>query len=427
MQVKRFEGADIHEVLRLVKYEMGPNAVILSTRHIKRGKGAFGMFGRPAVEVTAAIDREETQQESPVQPAEKLQPAITPTDMRGWNSAQLTQALDPLHQDMDQLKEIVQQLAIKERHSPPINYAGLSRELNVVKQMLEHLVQHQQTPRSPLFESPMMPYYQRLLASGLEKELARRLIEKAQNSIAEENLSEERYVRAYMANSLMKSIPVTGPLRPASGNQTTLAFVGPTGVGKTTTIAKLAAHFALAEKKKIALITLDTYRIAAIEQLRIFAKIINLSVEVVLNKLELDQTVARHRDKDLILIDTAGRSQRDELQMAELQSFFPQPATIAVHLVLSATAAFPNLCETVERFKPLHPSSLVFTKLDESSTYGTVLGIALREQIPLSYFTTGQRVPEDIEVATPERLIDLILNISHWHSDDGRWQEGKRA
>ncbi len=427
MQVKRFEGADIQEVLRLVKYEMGPDAVILSTRHIKRGKGAFGMFGRPAVEVTAAIDREETTM-TDVRPAEEVaQPAEVPAALRPWESAQLTSVLDPLQQDMDQIKETLQQLATKERLSPQMNYSGLERELTVVKKMVEHLVQKQPDLQSPLFETPMMPYYQRFLASGLEESLARRLVERVQNSINKENLTQERYLRGYVASTLMKAIPVTGALRLVSNDQTVLAFVGPTGVGKTTTIAKLAAHFALGEKKKVALITLDTYRIAAVEQLRIFAKIIRLPVTVVLTKAELDQALQQHKDKDLVLIDTAGRSQRDELQMAELISFFTEPTNVAVHLVLSATAGPLNLQETVERFKPLNPASLLFTKLDESNAHGMVLGLALREQIPLSYFTTGQRVPEDIEVATPERLIDLILNVSQWNSDEGIWKEGKIA
>jgi flagellar biosynthesis protein FlhF len=292
MQVKRFQGADIHEVLRLVKYEMGPNAVILSTRHIIRGKGTFGMFGRPAVEVTATIDREETNNEN-LQQEQSPRPAVDQTGLESWNSAQITQALDPLHQDMDQIKEIVQQLAVKERLSSQKNYSGLTRELNAVKQMLEHLVQNQRSLHSPLFESPLMPYYHPLLASGVEEDLARRLLESIQNSITNENLSEKRYVRGFIANCMMKSIQVSGPLRPASCSQGILAFVRPTGVGKTTTIAKLAAHFALSEKKKIALITLDTYRIAAIDQLRIFAKIINLSVDVVINKAELDQKLAK--------------------------------------------------------------------------------------------------------------------------------------
>jgi flagellar biosynthesis protein FlhF len=426
MQVKRFEAGDMQEVLRLVKHELGPDAVILSTRHIKKGKGAFGMFGRPMVEVTAAIDREGTAtpatRATPEQP-----PASTTHGGLRRETVDLVRALDPLQRDMDQVKELLQQVATKERFSPQLNYSSLEREFTAVKKMLEHLVHKQQDHHGPLFTPTIMPYYQRLLASGLNESLARRLAEKVQNSIAKDKLAEERYVRGFFASMLVKTIPVSGPLRLSAGRQTTVAFMGPTGVGKTTTIAKLAAHYALGEKKKVALLTLDTYRIAAVEQLRIFAKIIDLPVHVVLNPVELDQTLAFHRDKDLVLIDTAGRSQRDELQMAELMSFFAERHRADMHLVLSATASFQNLLEAVERFKPLEPTSLVFTKLDESNAYGTLLGTALLGQIPLSYFTTGQRVPEDIEVAIPERLVDLLLNISQWSNDEGFCMEGRSA
>jgi flagellar biosynthesis protein FlhF len=175
------------------------------------------------------------------------------------------------------------------------------------------------------------------------------------------------------------------------------------------------------------LLTIDTYRIAAVEQLRTFAKIIGLTIDVVLTPEELHQALTLHRDKDLVLIDTAGRSQRDALQMAELASFFRSGPPVTVHLVLSATAHWNNLLETVERFQDLAPASLVFTKLDESNAFGTLLGAALRGQMPLSYFTTGQRVPEDIEVATPERVVDLIFNVAHWTHDEAQWSEGFSA
>jgi flagellar biosynthesis protein FlhF len=427
MQVKRFTGIDMQEVLRQVKHELGRNAVILSTRHIKKGTGAFGMFGRSMVEVTAAIEREEgpIPAHTPV-PEQHADEAVQAGDpLRG--TANFVRALDPLQQDMDQVKELLQELATKERSAPHLNYPGLEREFITLKNMLEHLVQKQQDQHSPAFAQTIMPFYQRLLASGLDEVLARRLAERVQNNLPQDRLTEERYVRGYFASTLVKAIPISGPLRLSSGHQTTVAFVGPTGVGKTTTIAKLAAHYALGEKKKVALLTLDTYRIAAIEQLRIFAKIINLPAEVVQNETELDQALAQHHNKDLILIDTAGRSQRDELQMSELMSVFANRNRAAVHLVLSATANFQNLLETVERFKPLDPASLIFTKLDESNTYGTLFGTAVRGHIPLSYFTTGQRVPEDIEVATPERVVDLLLNVTQWSADQGRLMEGRTA
>ena len=175
------------------------------------------------------------------------------------------------------------------------------------------------------------------------------------------------------------------------------------------------------------MLTIDTYRIAAVEQLRTFAKIIGLSIDVVLTAEELQQALALHRDKDVVFIDTAGRSQRDALQMAELTSFFSAGPKVTVHLVLSATASWSNLMETVECFQELAPASLVFTKLDETNAFGTLLGAALRGQIPLSYFTTGQRVPEDIEVATPERVVDLLLNVAHWADDEAQWPEGLSA
>jgi flagellar biosynthesis protein FlhF len=328
---------------------------------------------------------------------------------------------------MDQVKELLQQLTMKERYTPQVNFPSLEREFTAVKRMVELLVQRQPDPTRPLFVPTVMPFYQRALGSGMEESLARRLVEKVQNSLPPDKLAEERYVRGYFINTLVKTVPVSGPLPLTPGQCTPVAFVGPTGVGKTTTIAKLAAHYALGEKKKVALITIDTYRIAAVEQLRTFAKIIGLSVDVVLTAPELRQALALHRDKDLVLIDTAGRSQRDVLQMAELVSFFSENHEVAVQLVLSATASAANLLETIERFKPLEPASLVFTKLDEANAFGTLLSTAVRGPYPLSYFTTGQRVPEDIEVATPERVVDLILNLSHWSGEDGPLQEDRFA
>jgi flagellar biosynthesis protein FlhF len=439
MQVKRFEGFDMQEVLRQVKYELGPDAVILSTRHIKKGKGSFGMFGRPLVEVTAAIDHAEEVPSLSRHPAGR---GVSPTSASGYGGAaspaaapgtrdtlDMIRALDPLQRDMDHVKDLLQQLAMKERYTQQINYPSLEREFTTVKRMVEQLVQRQPESGGALFLPTVQPLYQRLLASGLEESVARRFVEKLQNSLDAARLADERYVRGYFTNLLVKTVPVSGPLPLTPGQCTTVAFVGPTGVGKTTTIAKLAAHYALGEKKKVTLLTLDTYRIAAVEQLRTFAKIIGLSVDVVLSAAELRQALELHREKDLVLIDTAGRSPRDALQMAELADCFADhmASTITVQLVLSATASATNLMETVERFKTLGVSSLVFTKLDEASTFGPILSTAVLGQFPLSYFTTGQRVPEDIEVATPERVVDLILNIAHLSDNDGQWQEHRSA
>jgi flagellar biosynthesis protein FlhF len=415
MHVKRFEAADMTEALRLVKLELGPNAIILSTRQIKKGGGTFGIFGRSFVEVTAAVDREAVD---PVRPAPQPRPLATvPARTTTPDVTDMTRVLDPLQRDVEAMKDLLQQLALKERLAPPVNLHGLEREFTVMKRMVEQLVRQQQDSAMPLFAPTLMPCYQRLLASGMDEALARHLLEKAQNSLEPDKLSEAAFVQEHVARLVMKSTPASGPLQAPAGEPVIAAFVGPTGVGKTTTIAKLAAHYALGEKRKVALVTLDTYRIAAVEQLRLFAKIIGLPVDVVLTADELAQALVRHRDKEIVLIDTAGRSQRDVLQMAELTAFFTKNQHIMVHLVLSATASMPNLNDTVARFKPLGLASLVFTKLDESTVFGPLLSTALHAQLPMSYFTTGQRVPEDIEVATPERVVDLILNVSQWHDN----------
>jgi len=423
MHVKRFEAADMPEALRLVKHELGPNAIILSTRQIKKGGGAFGIFGRSFVEVTAAADREAVEA-PPSRPAPQPRPAAAPTRAYTPEVTDLTRVLDPLQRDVEEMKDLLQHMALQERLAPPVNLHGLEREFTVVKRMVEQLVRKQQDSVMPLFASTLMPCYQRLLASGMDETLARHLIEKAQNSLEPDKLSDASSVQEHLAHLVMKSTPASGPLRAPAGEPIVAAFVGPTGVGKTTTIAKLAAHYALGEKRQVALVTLDTYRIAAVEQLRLFAKIIGLPVDIALTADELAQTLRRHRDKEIVLIDTAGRSQRDALQMAELTSFFTDNQRVAVHLVLSATASIPNLSDTVARFKPLGLTSLLVTKLDESTAFGPLLSTALHTQLPMSYFTTGQRVPEDIEVATPERVVDLILNVSQWHDDERMMERG---
>jgi flagellar biosynthesis protein FlhF len=412
MHVKRFEAADMAEALRLVKHELGPHAVILSTRQIKKGGGAFGIFGRSFVEVTAAVDREAIDPAQPALPSRSL--AATSARASTPDVADVTRLLDPLQRDVETMKDLLQQLALKERLAPPVNMHGLEREFTAMKRMVEQLVRQQQDSAMPLFAATLMPCYQRLLASGMDETLARHLVEKAQNSLEPDKLSEVASVQEHVARLVMKSTLASGPLQAPAGEPVVAAFVGPTGVGKTTTIAKLAAHYALGDKRKVALVTLDTYRIAAVEQLRLFAKIIGLPVDIVLTADELEHALARHRDKEIVLIDTAGRSQRDALQMAELTTFFTENQPIGVHLVLSATASTPTLHDTVARFKPLGLTSLVFTKLDESTVFGPLLSTALHAQLPMSYFTTGQRVPEDIEVATPERVVDLILNVSQW-------------
>ena len=196
---------------------------------------------------------------------------------------------------------------------------------------------------------------------------------------------------------LIQTYPIRLTTRP-----TVVALVGPTGVGKTTTIAKLAANFALFEGKSVGLITIDTYRIAAVEQLKTYSEIINLPIEVVYTAADFKRALQNLSNKQLILIDTAGRSQKNKQQIRELKHFFNGRPLNETHLVLSANTKLEDLLETADSFKELNVNRLIFTKLDETNSLSNVVEVAERLQIPLSYVTTGQSVPEDIEVATFE-------------------------
>ena len=188
-----------------------------------------------------------------------------------------------------------------------------------------------------------------------------------------------------------------------------VALVGTTGVGKTTTLAKIAAKFVLEQGIGAALITADTYRISAVEQLKTYSDILGLPIEIVYTPQELALAIDRHKDKELILIDTAGRSQYSESQMYELQEFLKVNPRIEKHLVVSASVKLNDAKEIIKKFSAVEPEKIIITKIDETSNFGTVINLLRYENLPLSYLTTGQSVPDDIEVGTPDSLAALLL------------------
>ena len=206
-------------------------------------------------------------------------------------------------------------------------------------------------------------------------------------------------------------IRVAGPIAITPGRCRTAALVGPTGVGKTTTIAKLAAHYRLKEKRRVGLITVDTYRIAAVEQLRTYADIIDLPMQVVSTPREMREAVRRMAGMDLVLIDTAGRSPKDEVRLQELKAFLHEASADEVHLVLSSVASSRTLEQTAGQFAVVGTSALILTKLDEVNGLGNVLPVLRSSRLPLSDLTNGQNVPDDIAVAESAQLAKLILGL----------------
>ena len=188
-----------------------------------------------------------------------------------------------------------------------------------------------------------------------------------------------------------------------------VALLGTTGVGKTTTLAKIAAKFVLEQRTNVALITADTYRISAVEQLKTYSDILELPLEIVYNPNELSAAIERHRLKDLILIDTAGRSQHNEYQMRELEEFLKVNPRIEKHLVISATTKYTDAKQIMNKFSQVNPDKIIFTKIDETGSLGMIVNLLNDNRYSLSYITTGQSVPDDIERATSEILANLLL------------------
>lgn len=255
---------------------------------------------------------------------------------------------------------------------------------------------------------PFPEIYNRMIESGVSEALVQELFEQLPDMSAWSEQAQEPLAVSALKDMIARRVSSRGAIELTPGRLKAVALIGPTGVGKTTTIAKLAAHFALMQGKKVALLTVDTYRIAAVEQLKTYSQIIDLPVAVAYSNAEVLPVLEKFADFDLILIDTAGRSQKNIMQVGELKTLL-ETVKCETHLVLSAQIKESDMVDAARRFSAARVDRLIFSKLDETSSYGTLLNVADRTGIPLSYLTTGQKVPEDIEVADGGKLAGLIL------------------
>jgi flagellar biosynthesis protein FlhF len=403
MLVKVFESHEMSSALKMVKETLGPDALILSTRTIR--KGGLGVFGKPILEVTAAVESPALASELPTPPVpqrtalefppvEDAEEEITYRDL--WKKRKV---VDPLEEEV---REIKMRLANE-------NFSALKEELEELKGLVRQANLREReipaarpatpvaTPRAAMEGTD--PLEAALARGGMDPDAAGTIGRFAAGRWPQDQVLQPGGMKELLDDAIGELVPVTGSLFPAEGEQKRIALVGPTGVGKTTTIAKLAADYVLNGFGKVALITIDTYRIAAVEQIKVYAEIMNLPVEVVLSPDQLQAAFEKHEDKDLILIDTAGRNPRDEVRLEELALFFGPDCGVSTHLVLAAPTRERELQETVRRFGRLNPESLVFTKLDECENCGALLNIPVHSDFPISYLTNGQRVPEDLLVA----------------------------
>jgi len=298
----------------------------------------------------------------------------------------------------------------------------MQEEMFAIRSMVSKVLEQQERQRhhrpdgrsEPDRQMPraLFDFYLRLVGQELSDELADQIVASVEEELGPEELADGDTLRRAVLRRLEELIPVadTPVLEAATdGRPLTVALIGPTGVGKTTTLAKLAATFKLHHGKSVGLVTSDTYRIAAVEQLRTYANIIGLPVKVVLTPPEMRQACHQLRECDVILIDTAGRSQRDRGKLEELQQFIDAADPHEVHLVLSSTASERVLVQEAEAFSQVRCDKIILTKLDEAVSFGTLVNVVRTIGKNLSFVTTGQEVPDHIEPGRTDRLANLVL------------------
>jgi flagellar biosynthesis protein FlhF len=263
------------------------------------------------------------------------------------------------------------------------------------------------TPQSEGLHPTLASIFHRLVANGVDQTIASDLLQTMKRKLGPEDLWKEDFVENYLKEMIKGMAQAAVAMeRPKKGGKV-VALIGPTGVGKTTTVAKLAAHH-FRKKGKVTLATLDTYRVGAVEQLKIYAKMIGAPLAV--SEGPLREAVLRRQEGELILIDTAGRSHLNAADLEDLSVLGRIDAPVETHLVLSSNTRERDLEEIIDRFSAVPIHYFLFTKTDETRNHGSLLTAMRKKGKPLSYLTTGQRVPEDIEIATPKRIADLVLN-----------------
>ena len=459
-QVRTFRASTVPEALRIIRRELGEDAVILNTRSIthrrllpwlkakqevevtvRAGQPARGTRGRTTVHSNAAPDGSASEGREFSKRADTLDSAKSrpdDDDSRILAPQQLAEQLErelldrrslapndsgvELSPSLERLIANPRSTSDNTNRNPSLNptenrrslsnspgSVELTERLDSIQRMLESLNKARHLGDDSEVPSELFQLYTELLDADVEEDVARDMIFRLRRHVRPEQLHEHEICKSLLTGLVEPDFRIASPIKATPGRRRVVAVVGPTGVGKTTTIAKLAANFRLRDRIKLGLVTVDTYRVAAVEQLRTYAEIIDLPMKVVTSPQEMRRALDELVGLDLVLIDTGGRSPRDELKIQELKNLLAEAQVDEVHLVLSLTASLNSLRATVEKFSTENTTALILTKLDEAAGMGSLLTAALKLPLPVSYLTTGQDVPGDIEAANASRMARLVL------------------
>ena len=449
MLVKRYVVKEMPEAVAMIREDLGKDAVILSTKKIQ-SRGFLGLFAKTQIEVVAAANEQEksqqperipvqgvprtaamgayqqskTQSQQQIATLEREEVIVPPAPPKAPERSAIVQPQSvhpepsvlpftpPVLASQPQLQPEEEPQAAKQLTEPqavkqPVQQDGqLLQEVQELRQLLRTIVQ---APERGLLPEAVMNVRQHLLSQEVQENFVDELIERGILQINKVQSVNEQEFRVILTNLIKEEFERVAKPSPLSPQTRIASLMGPTGVGKTTTIAKLAAEQVLTKGKKIGLITTDTYRIAAVEQLRTYANILNVPLEVCYSPEDITRAVDKFADRDLILVDTAGRNYGNMLNVRELNAYLEALQPDETFLVLSLTTKASDLEEIVRNFTQVRTDKFLFTKADETKTLGAVYNLVSRYGVPLSYLTYGQNVPDDIETLSTDKLASLLV------------------
>lgn len=418
MKIKKYTVGEMQEAIQLIKQDLGPEALIVSSHRVK-GPGWLGWF-KKKLEVTAVLDdtpvpvvkalpqvveREEELLKQEQQPEFRPEPASTGKQVK--NSEEVKEVIYSSYHVMrsqspssDNFNGRVERVMLPETTFQPLLDQAI---LKMAEIDLEAKVNSMNTyvRNNNIYQQ----WLDILLDMDVQEGVAKALLEAALREI-KDSVSDDM-VQLALVN---KTSEILKSAYRREEDARFMTFVGQPGIGKTTTLAKLATKLQLLEKKKVALITIYTYRYGATDQLKIYGETINVPVEVVMTPAELRQAIEKHADKDHILIDTVGRSSKNTGQVLELKGFLEViPGEQDIFLVLNASTKDRDMFRTIKDFRIAHFNKFIFTKTDETETLGSMLNVVSRTGLPITYYTNGQSVPDDLEKAHPKKLANLLF------------------
>ncbi len=410
MVIKKFVGKSEEEAVQAAKKELGNNIVIMNVKDVKR-KGLFAAFCAKLVEVTVALEEErntiakvhrETVTVDPNEPVSPISNKSMQQASRDMNAESIEKKLDSLQKLLEeQLKSSQAKQEEEKTETDSVETSEKTEKKEADKESLEQ-------------EKFIRLLYNTMIDNEVDEKYANQILEEIEKT-KRPNIPID-YILANVYQKLILKFGKSEGITTAEHGPKVIVFMGPTGVGKTTTIAKVASSFVMDDKQKIAMLTSDTYRIAAAEQLRTYANILEVPFRVIYTEEELRQAIVDFSEYDYIFLDTTGHSHQNEEQLAKMKSILDVIDEMAVResfLVLSATTKYCDLLKIAQNYKKITDYQLIFTKLDETTTVGNLLNVKLCMDAPIAYITNGQNVPADIERFNAQKMVKQLLGGNH--------------